>query len=180
MFAPCRLGRGHSCDTNDKIASPLPRWLDEERPVRVGPNAQAVANVGDFVLSACEFTTTIDLVRLSQASWLAHGPSATLRASLACKLWAIEHKKPRHGARRRRVSEYWRSYGTSFSVRFESDKAMDRYSTGGCMAAAISGNQPDFEGGFSKIGHFGRQTGQTARHVRRRGVVTNSICLCHC
>ena len=33
----------------------MPRRLDEERPVRVNPNAQAVANVGDFVLS--EFTT---------------------------------------------------------------------------------------------------------------------------
>ena len=37
--------------------APLPRRLDEERPVRVGPNAQAVANVGDFVLSPREFTT---------------------------------------------------------------------------------------------------------------------------
>src|SRR5271165_6683043 len=52
--------------------APLPRRLDEERPVRIGPNAQAVANVGDFVLSPCEFTTRTgglflfiaDLVRL--------------------------------------------------------------------------------------------------------------------
>src|SRR6516162_4501464 len=52
--------------------APLPRRLDEERPVRVGPNAQAVANVGDFVLSPREFTTRTgglflfvpDLVRL--------------------------------------------------------------------------------------------------------------------
>jgi len=52
--------------------APLPRRLDEERPVRIGPNAQAVANVGDFVLSPREFTTRTgrlflfvpDLVRL--------------------------------------------------------------------------------------------------------------------
>jgi len=37
--------------------APLPRRLDEERPVRIGPNAQAVANVGDFVLSPREFIT---------------------------------------------------------------------------------------------------------------------------
>src|SRR5258707_3430064 len=37
--------------------APLPRRLDEERPVRVGPNAQAVANVGEFVLGPREFTT---------------------------------------------------------------------------------------------------------------------------
>ncbi len=54
--------------------APLPRRLDEERPVRIGPNAQAVANVGEFVLSPRE-------------------PSAhALRASLALKLWAIERK----------------------------------------------------------------------------------------
>ena len=37
--------------------APLPRRLDEERPVRIGPHAQAVANVGEFVLSPREFTT---------------------------------------------------------------------------------------------------------------------------
>jgi hypothetical protein len=89
--------------------APLPRRLDEERPVRVGPNAQAVANVGDFVLTPREFTTQVgglflfvpDLVRLA-ADALAHGaklpgsrmiPAAhALRASLALKLWAIERK----------------------------------------------------------------------------------------
>src|SRR5437016_11753271 len=30
--------------------APLPRRRDDERPVRVGPNAEAVANVHDFVL----------------------------------------------------------------------------------------------------------------------------------
>jgi transposase len=89
--------------------APLPRRLDEERPVRVGPNAQAVANVGDFVLSPREFTTRMgglflfvpDLVRLesdalAQAAKLPGSrmvPSAhALRASLALKLWAIERK----------------------------------------------------------------------------------------
>src|SRR5271167_2184353 len=89
--------------------APLPRRLDEERPVRVGPNAQAVANVGNFVLSAREFTTRTgglflfipDLVRLDGDA-LAQGaklpgsrmiPAAhALRASLALKLWAIERK----------------------------------------------------------------------------------------
>src|SRR5467141_4179400 len=89
--------------------APLPRRLDEERPVRVGPNAQAVANVGDFVLSPREFTTRMgglflfvpDLVRLDGDA-LAQGaklpgsrmilPPHALRASLALKLWAIERK----------------------------------------------------------------------------------------
>src|SRR6266478_5793122 len=89
--------------------APLPRRLDEERPVRIGPNAQAVANVGDFVLSPREFTTRMgglflfvpDLVQLgsealAQAAKLPGSrmvPSAhALRASLALKLWAIERK----------------------------------------------------------------------------------------
>jgi len=89
--------------------APLPRRLDEERPVRVGPDVQAVANVGDFVLSPREFTTRTgglflfipDLVRL-ESDTLAQGaklpgsrmvPSAhALRAALALKLWAIERK----------------------------------------------------------------------------------------
>jgi transposase len=89
--------------------APLPRRLDEERPVRIGPNAQAVANVGDFVLSPREFTTRTgglflfvpDLVRLggdtlAQVAKLPGSrmiPAAhALRASLALKLWAIERK----------------------------------------------------------------------------------------
>src|SRR5260221_212373 len=89
--------------------APLPRRLDEERPVGVGANAQAVANVGEFVLSPREFTTRMgglflfvpDLVRLesdalAQAAKLPGSrmvPSAhALRASLALKLWAIERK----------------------------------------------------------------------------------------
>jgi transposase len=89
--------------------APLPRRLDEERPVRIGPNAQAVANVGEFVLSPREFTTRTgglflfipDLVRLDSDAWAQAAklpgsrmvPSAhALRASLALKLWAIERK----------------------------------------------------------------------------------------
>lgn len=89
--------------------APLPRRLDEERPARVGPNAQAVANVGEFVLSPREFTTRTgglflfipDLVRLESDAWARAAklpgsrmvPSAhALRASLALKLWSIERK----------------------------------------------------------------------------------------
>jgi transposase len=89
--------------------APLPRRLDEERPVRIGPSAQAVANVHDFVLSSREFATRMggmflfipDLVRLDSDAWAQAAklpgsrmvPSAhALRASLALKLWAIERK----------------------------------------------------------------------------------------
>jgi len=89
--------------------APLPRRLDEERPARIGPNVEAVANVNDFTLGPREFTTRTgglflfipDLVRLDSDA-LAHGaklpgsrmiPAAhALRASLALKLWAIERK----------------------------------------------------------------------------------------
>jgi transposase len=90
--------------------APLPRRLDEERPFRVGPNVEAVANVQDFVLAKREFTTRMgglflfvpDLVRLDGDDALARGaklpgsrmiPAAhALRASLALKLWSIERK----------------------------------------------------------------------------------------
>src|ERR1700758_4095206 len=90
--------------------APLPRRLDEERPVRVGPNAEAVANVREFVLSPREFTTRVgglflfvhDLVRLGADAALALGAKLpgsgmipaghALRASLALKLWSIERK----------------------------------------------------------------------------------------
>jgi hypothetical protein len=90
--------------------APLPRRLDEERPARVGPNAEAVANVQDFTLTVREFTTRMgglflfvpDLVRLDGDDALAHGaklpgsrmiPAAhALRAALALKLWSIERK----------------------------------------------------------------------------------------
>ena len=89
--------------------APLPRRLDEERPGRVGPSAEAVANVGDFTLSSREFTTRVgglflfiaDLVRidtdaLALAARLPGSrmiPAAhALRAALALKLWSIERK----------------------------------------------------------------------------------------
>jgi transposase len=90
--------------------APLPRRLDEERPVLVGPTAEAVANVQEFTLSQREFTTRLgglflfipDLVRLGGDDVLARTaklpgsrmiPAAhALRASLALKLWSIERK----------------------------------------------------------------------------------------
>jgi transposase len=93
----------------DEGFAPLPRRRDEERPQRVGPNAQAVANVHDFVLAPREFSTRMgglflfvaDLVRLD-ADALAHGAKLpgsgmipaghALRAALALKLWSIERK----------------------------------------------------------------------------------------
>lgn len=87
----------------------LPRRLDEERPVSVGPTKEAVADVREFVLSPREFTTRVgglflfvpDLIRLDlQALALnAKLPGSrmipaehALRASLALKLWSIERK----------------------------------------------------------------------------------------
>jgi hypothetical protein len=89
--------------------APLPRRLDSERPAHIGPNAEAVANVRDFVLTPREFTTRTgglflfipDLVRLDCDTWAQAAklpssrmvPSAhALRASLALKLWSIERK----------------------------------------------------------------------------------------
>ena len=89
--------------------APLPRRRDEERPVSVRPNAEAVANVHDFVLAPREFTTRVgglflfvhDLVRLDSDA-LALGAKLpgsgmipaghALRAALALKLWSIERK----------------------------------------------------------------------------------------
>src|SRR5436853_378457 len=98
----------------DQGFAPLPRRLDEERPKRVGPNAEAIANVRDFILSPREFTTRVgglflfvhDLVRLASDS-LALGAKLpgsgmipaghALRASRALDLWAIERTS--HGLR---------------------------------------------------------------------------------
>jgi hypothetical protein len=89
--------------------APLPRRLDEERPVGVGPTREAVSDVRDFVLSTQEFTTKVgglflfipDLIRLNFDA-LAEGAKLpgsrmipaghALRASIALKLWAIERK----------------------------------------------------------------------------------------
>jgi len=89
--------------------APLPRRRDEERPISVRPNAEAVANVHDFALAPREFTTRVgglflfvhDLVRLDSDA-LALGAKLpgsgmipaghALRAALALKLWSIERK----------------------------------------------------------------------------------------
>jgi hypothetical protein len=89
--------------------APLPRRLDTERPVHIGPTVEAVADVREFVLNPREFTTRAgglflfipDLVRLGSDTWgqTAKLPSSVmvpsahaLRASLALKLWSIERK----------------------------------------------------------------------------------------
>src|SRR6516164_5107318 len=87
----------------------LPRRLDEERPVGIGPTIEAVADARNFVLSPGEFTTRVgglflfipDLVRLNfdvlaQSAKLPGSrmipAEHALRSSLALKLWSIERK----------------------------------------------------------------------------------------
>ncbi len=89
--------------------APLPRRLDEERPVRPRPFLEAAADVRTFSLAPREFTTRcgglflflpdlvpLDLDRLATAGRLPGSqmiPAAhALRASLALKLWSIERK----------------------------------------------------------------------------------------
>src|SRR6516162_8681812 len=89
--------------------APLPRRLDEERPVLIGPTAEAVADVRAFALSPREFTTRVgalfvfvpDLIRLDCEALARNAklPGSrmipaehALRASLALKLWSIERK----------------------------------------------------------------------------------------
>src|SRR6201993_1799034 len=89
--------------------APLPRRLDEERPVLIGPTTEAVADVRAFALSPCEFTTRLgglflfvpDLIRLDCEALARNAklPGSrmipaehALRASLALKLWSIERK----------------------------------------------------------------------------------------
>jgi hypothetical protein len=89
--------------------APLPRRLDEERPVSVGPTTEAVADVRSFGLSPREFTTRVgglflfvpDLIRLDGEALALNAklpgsrmiPAGhALRASLALKLWSIERK----------------------------------------------------------------------------------------
>ena len=89
--------------------APLPRRLDEERLNSVRPTVEDVADVRNFNLHPCEFTTRVgglflfipDLVKLN-ADTLALSaklpgsrmipPAHALRASLALKLWAVERK----------------------------------------------------------------------------------------
>jgi hypothetical protein len=89
--------------------APLPRRLDQERPARIGPSVQAVADVREFALTPREFTTRVgglflfipDLMRLNCEALApsAKLPGSTmipashaLRASLALKLWSIQRK----------------------------------------------------------------------------------------
>ncbi|MBV9531795.1 MAG: hypothetical protein JO283_12195, partial [Bradyrhizobium sp.] len=89
--------------------APLPRRLDEERPVGVGPTTKAVADVRSFILRTGEFTTKVgglflfipDLVRLnfdalakaSKLPGIRMIPAEhALRASLALKLWSVGRK----------------------------------------------------------------------------------------
>ncbi len=88
----------------------LPRRLDEERPERVQPLTEAVADVRAFSLAPRRFTTRCgglflflpDLVRLhlDTLAQTARLPGSTMipathavRASLALKLWAIERTR---------------------------------------------------------------------------------------
>jgi Transposase DDE domain len=87
----------------------LPRRLDDERPVGVGPTTEAVADVRNFTLKTREFTTRVgglflfipDMIRLNldglaQAAQLPGSrmipAEHALRAVLALKLWSIERK----------------------------------------------------------------------------------------
>ena len=89
--------------------APLPRRLDEERLNAVRPTVEAVADVRNFDLSPCEFTTRVgglflfipDLVKFDSDTLARNAklpgsrmipPAQALRASLALKLWAIQRK----------------------------------------------------------------------------------------
>ena len=87
----------------------LPRRRDDERPARIGPTIEAVADVREFSLARRELTTRVgglflfipDLVRVNVAvlAQRAKLPGSQmiptlqgLLASLALKLWSIERK----------------------------------------------------------------------------------------
>jgi hypothetical protein len=89
--------------------APLPRRLDEERPARLRPTVEAVADVREFVLEGRRFSTScgglflfvpalvgLDVAALARSARLpgsAMIPAGhALRASLALKLWSIERK----------------------------------------------------------------------------------------
>ena len=89
--------------------APLPRRLDEERPSKPGPEAEAVADVRAFGLTESSFQTVCgglflflpDLVRLDIDSVAEQAglPGSkmiprghALRSALALKLWSIERK----------------------------------------------------------------------------------------
>jgi hypothetical protein len=89
--------------------APLPRRLDEERPVHPRPSVEAVADARSFSLLPRTFTTSCgglfllvpDIVRLdvSALATTAHLPGSkmippghALRSCLALKLWSVERK----------------------------------------------------------------------------------------
>jgi hypothetical protein len=89
--------------------APLPRRLDEERPYRLGPTAEPVADVRSLSLAPRTVTTSCgglflfvpDLIRLGldKLARAAHLPGSTmipaehaLRACLALKLWCVERR----------------------------------------------------------------------------------------
>jgi len=87
--------------------APLPRRLDEERPYRLGPTAEPVADVRSLSLAPRTVTTSCgglflfvpDLIRLGLDKLAAHLPGSrmipaehALRACLALKLWCVERR----------------------------------------------------------------------------------------
>jgi len=90
--------------------APLPRRLDEERPARLGPTVEPVADVREFVLvPGSQFVTRCGGLFLFLPQWVrlqveslakaARLPGSVmipaehaLRAALALKLWSIERK----------------------------------------------------------------------------------------
>ncbi len=89
--------------------APLPRRLDEERPYRLGPTAQPVADVRSLSFTPRSLTTSCgglflfvpDLIRLGldKLARAAHLPGSrmipaehALRACLALKLWCVERR----------------------------------------------------------------------------------------
>jgi hypothetical protein len=89
--------------------APLPRRLDEERPYRLGPTAEPIADVRSLSLAPRTVTTSCgglflfvpDLIRLrlDKLARSAHLPGSrmipaehALRACLALKLWCVERR----------------------------------------------------------------------------------------
>jgi hypothetical protein len=89
--------------------APLPRRLDEERPAKQGPQAEAVADARAFGLTESSFETVcgglflflpdlarLGLERVARQAGLPGSrmipPAHALRSALALKLWSIERK----------------------------------------------------------------------------------------
>ncbi len=80
--------------------APLPRRLDEERPYRLGPTAEPVADVRSLSLSPRTLTTSCGgRLGLGKLATTSHLPGSrmipaehALRACLALKLWCVERR----------------------------------------------------------------------------------------